>query len=222
MSRKLFWGDFSDSHAVKGYRDSDTGEYVIRLYEKHAGGKQKLLPDSDYFGTEKAEAISTGRAMLKHASQYKKNPAPEGCPLCGKAAGAPYRVYDAHGKVVNGCVGEFHSGHLVQTSESNRWHNRPEAKRIRAALERGRLGKGFGELKKNPKSGWHVSNKAVRKHAHANVKKAFSGKMGGFAIEVKRGVKWIELARFVAKPQAVDYGKSLVAKFKKQTFRVTW
>ncbi len=70
------------------------------------------------------------------------------CNTCGKTAGAPYRVYDVRGKVVQGCVDDFHTGHLVTPSESSFWHNRPAAKKIRAALKRGQSGKGY---KTNPR-----------------------------------------------------------------------
>jgi hypothetical protein len=71
------------------------------------------------------------------------------CNTCGRDASAPYRVYDARGKCTAGCVDDFHTGHLVTPSESSRWHNRPDAKKIRAALKRGQSGKGYG-MKKNP------------------------------------------------------------------------
>lgn len=61
------------------------------------------------------------------------------CPICGKAPSAPVRVFDG-GKVVQGCVDHFHTGHLVTPSESSFWHNRPEAKKIRAAIKAGRDG----------------------------------------------------------------------------------
>jgi len=57
----------------------------------------------------------------------------EKCNICGKAPGAPYRVYDARGKVISGCIGDAHTGHIVTPSESSAWHNRPEAKAYRAA-----------------------------------------------------------------------------------------
>lgn len=53
------------------------------------------------------------------------------CNTCCNPAGAPYRRYDERGKVREGCVDEFHTGHLVTPSESARWHGRPEAKRVR-------------------------------------------------------------------------------------------
>ena len=56
------------------------------------------------------------------------------CPICTRAAASPWRVYDAHGKVVQGCVSAFHTGHLTPLSESNRWHNSAAAKKIRRSL----------------------------------------------------------------------------------------
>ena len=67
MTRKLVWGDFSDTHTVKMYREPETNEYIVRLYEKTPNGL-KLIPDADYFGTEKQESKETGKAMLKHAN----------------------------------------------------------------------------------------------------------------------------------------------------------
>lgn len=58
------------------------------------------------------------------------------CPTCGRANHSPYRTYDSRGKVTAGCVDEFHTGHLIPISESNFWHNRKEAKKIRADLFR--------------------------------------------------------------------------------------
>lgn len=53
------------------------------------------------------------------------------CPTCQRRADQPYRVRDADGKVLHGCVANFHTGHLLMRDAS--WHYRPEAKRIRAA-----------------------------------------------------------------------------------------
>lgn len=53
------------------------------------------------------------------------------CRICGKPVNAPYRVYDAHGKVLQGCVAADHDGQLVIPSESARWHNRATAKALR-------------------------------------------------------------------------------------------
>lgn len=62
------------------------------------------------------------------------------CPTCCRAADSPFRSHDAQGHIVSGCVDHFHTGHLVAISESNRWHNRPAAVKIRAASKAGRLG----------------------------------------------------------------------------------
>ena len=62
------------------------------------------------------------------------------CPICGRSAGAPFRSYGQDGKVVLRCVDHFHTGHLVSPSESSFWHERPEAKRVRAALRAARGG----------------------------------------------------------------------------------
>lgn len=62
------------------------------------------------------------------------------CPTCCRAAGAPFRVLDAQGSVVHGCVDEFHTDHLASISASQRWHNRPEARKLRAALKAQRDG----------------------------------------------------------------------------------
>lgn len=52
------------------------------------------------------------------------------CNICGRNADTPYRVYDSHGKAIQGCIADFHTGHLI--GESARWHNRPAAKKWRA------------------------------------------------------------------------------------------
>ena len=55
------------------------------------------------------------------------------CTTCCRPVYSPYRAHDASGKVVQGCVDAAHEGQLVQISESNRWHHRPEALAIRRA-----------------------------------------------------------------------------------------
>lgn len=78
--------------------------------------------------------------MIPAILPYNAEGAPAACPTCCRSAHAPARVYDARGSVVQGCVAEFHTGALIQISESNRWHLRPEAKKIRrdtAAFYRG-------------------------------------------------------------------------------------
>ena len=54
------------------------------------------------------------------------------CNTCAGPASAPFRRY-AEGKIVAGCVDDFHTGHLVTPSASSYWHNRPEAKKMRQA-----------------------------------------------------------------------------------------
>jgi hypothetical protein len=67
--------------------------------------------------------------MIIPAITVAKNPG-DSCRTCGHRADAPYRSYVA-GIIVAGCVDVFHSGHLVEPSSSNDWHNRPEAHAIR-------------------------------------------------------------------------------------------
>lgn len=61
------------------------------------------------------------------------------CPTCFSPPANPYRVY-RDGKVLNGCVDHFHTGHIPSLTESLRWHNRPAAKAIRAANKKARGG----------------------------------------------------------------------------------
>ena len=68
------------------------------------------------------------------------------CAICERADYAPFRVYDAHGGVINGCVDAVHTGRLVTPSESARWHNRPAAKLIRKALDMQRHGEGAAAM----------------------------------------------------------------------------
>lgn len=65
------------------------------------------------------------------------------CNTCGNSKYAPFRSYNEEDRIVMGCVDGFHTGHLVTPSQSSSWHVRPEAKKIRAALKRGREGKGY-------------------------------------------------------------------------------
>ena len=62
------------------------------------------------------------------------------CPTCGRAAHSPFRSHDAAGQIVLGCVDFFHTGHLVTPSASAEWHERPEARKIRAATRISRHG----------------------------------------------------------------------------------
>jgi hypothetical protein len=61
------------------------------------------------------------------------------CPLCGRAPNSPgMQARNERGRMVQGCVDEFHTGHVF--GEAARWHNRPEAKKLRATLKTGRMG----------------------------------------------------------------------------------
>lgn len=62
------------------------------------------------------------------------------CPTCTRASDLPYRVYDERGNVLQGCIDEFHTGHLVTPSASASWHHRPDAKRIRSVRKASRDG----------------------------------------------------------------------------------
>jgi hypothetical protein len=62
------------------------------------------------------------------------------CQSCNRAASSPFRAVNAEGRITLGCVDHFHTGHLVTPSESNFWHCRPEAKKIRAAARARRGG----------------------------------------------------------------------------------
>lgn len=62
----------------------------------------------------------------------------ERCTTCCRPVYSPARVYDDGGKVIQGCIDSSHEGRLQQISESNRWHNRPEARALRRA-ERDKL-----------------------------------------------------------------------------------
>jgi len=54
------------------------------------------------------------------------------CPTCSRGPSVPYRVTDkGTGKVLQGCVDHFHTGHLMTPSESAWWHYRADAKKIR-------------------------------------------------------------------------------------------
>jgi hypothetical protein len=86
------------------------------------------------------EAVKRGHADTTTA-------AAERCNTCGRPVGLPYRRHDARGKIIEGCIDASHTGHIY--GESLRWHNRPEAKKWRAAmtarlremLSKGRRGK---------------------------------------------------------------------------------
>lgn len=53
------------------------------------------------------------------------------CTTCGRALNAPYRRIVA-GAIVEGCVDDAHTGHLPATTNTAAWHDRAEARKIRA------------------------------------------------------------------------------------------
>lgn len=78
-----------------------------------------------------ANMLDTLAKAARDATSGAKRAEQQTCNTCCRTASNPWRVYDEHGKVTEGCVDDFHTGHLVPISESNRWHNRPQAKTIR-------------------------------------------------------------------------------------------
>ena len=67
----------------------------------------------------------------------------DSCPICTRGRAHPWRAYDTHGHVIAGCISAFHTGYVVSISESFRWHNRPEARAIRARIAKGQKGLGY-------------------------------------------------------------------------------
>lgn len=67
------------------------------------------------------------------------------CNTCTRKSFAPFREYDERGKVIAGCVDEFHTDHLIVPSESSVWHDRKEAKKIRAITKRAQMGFGYAQ-----------------------------------------------------------------------------
>lgn len=57
------------------------------------------------------------------------------CNTCCKPVSRPYRRIVA-GKIVEGCVDKSHNGHVIASTNSGAWHNRKEAKKIRADTAR--------------------------------------------------------------------------------------
>lgn len=53
------------------------------------------------------------------------------CTTCNRPVTSPTRRFDDRGRVVQGCVDDSHTGHLMVPSESARWHDRPAARAIR-------------------------------------------------------------------------------------------
>jgi hypothetical protein len=91
----------------------------------------------------KKRSVTQGYGSEPNPRKRKRRVNPETCPICGRSAGSPYRVYDDRGKVISGCVSDFHTGHLVTPSESSRFHSRKEAVSIRRKLAKGQAGKGY-------------------------------------------------------------------------------
>jgi hypothetical protein len=60
----------------------------------------------------------------------------EQCPTCTRGKYDPFRRHDERGKVIMGCIDDYHTGHLTLISESNNWHNRKDAKRWRTAAKK--------------------------------------------------------------------------------------
>lgn len=158
------------------------------------------------------------------------------CNICGREASSPYRVYDKHGKVLNGCVAEFHTGHLVTPSESSFFHNRPEAKKIRANLKHMQAGKG---MKKNPRRRAHrkpiperlnpyprvIRSKKKRKVKPLRAIKTSIGKQ--YCVEVIKNGKWEKMeciqsrSDSVSKNWAIRSAKYYKKKNPGKTYRVT-
>lgn len=88
------------------------------------------------------------------------------CPTCGKGPHSPFRVFDARGKVISGCIDEFHTGHLVTPSESASWHGRTAAKKLRAEMKKMRQG-GVTEYSRDAKENPKI-RRAVRKRRKKN------------------------------------------------------
>lgn len=60
------------------------------------------------------------------------------CRICTRPVASPWRIYDEHGNIINGCVSADHDGHLTTPSASAAWHARKEAKLLRRAEAAGR------------------------------------------------------------------------------------
>lgn len=108
------------------------------------------------------------------------------CNICGRSADNPTRVYDARGKVIQGCVDAFHTGHLVTPSESAHWHNRPAAKKIRAEIKKGQMGKGYGDnatrrnpAARKPKLVWHTFDGGTAAERGKKSYQAITGELDG-------------------------------------------
>lgn len=82
------------------------------------------------------QQASTARRILAIGAAARAalgdHSAPEGCAICGRPTDAPYRRYDATGRVIEGCIAAEHHGRLI--GESARWHNRVAAAHHRRAV----------------------------------------------------------------------------------------
>lgn len=58
------------------------------------------------------------------------------CTTCGRSDSNPFRVTDGAGRIIAGCVDACHTGKLPGLHETSRWHNRPEAKKVRKVAAR--------------------------------------------------------------------------------------
>ena len=67
---KLLAGDFSDTHVVKMYRDTEGQEFVVRLFEKR-GGKLIEQDKARYYTDDRADALATLNVMLSRATSIK-------------------------------------------------------------------------------------------------------------------------------------------------------
>jgi hypothetical protein len=58
------------------------------------------------------------------------------CPTCTHSKYNPFRRNDENGQIIYGCIDAFHSGHLMPNSNTSTWHERPFAKKHRAAIKK--------------------------------------------------------------------------------------
>jgi hypothetical protein len=49
------------------------------------------------------------------------------CPTCCRLPDQPYRVYEATGHVMHGCIDPVHTAHMDRATASGQWHFRKEA-----------------------------------------------------------------------------------------------
>jgi hypothetical protein len=129
--------DFSDPQDMRPtlrggrFRWEKVSERGYRLIERD--GQQAQGPARQARLTMPVYAVRSGNPGRRKG---RKRANPGECPICGQPAGSPYRSYDSRGKVVQGCVSEFHTGHLVTPSETAFWHSSTAAKKVRATNKR--------------------------------------------------------------------------------------